>query len=87
MGQAVVGGGRAVAQPLAQAVDRFYTSDVFMHTWDLARATKQDATMPDALIGHTGFVGGNLAAQHRFDAVFHSKTIESVRGVGFRLRA
>ncbi|HEX2155116.1 MAG TPA: TIGR03086 family metal-binding protein [Acidimicrobiia bacterium] len=28
--------------PLDQAVDRFYTSDVFMHTWDLARATGQD---------------------------------------------
>ena len=28
--------------PLAEAVDRFYTSDVFMHTWDLARATGQD---------------------------------------------
>lgn len=28
--------------PLAQAIDRFYTSDVFMHTWDLARATGQD---------------------------------------------
>lgn len=27
---------------LAAAVDRFYTSDVFMHTWDLARATGQD---------------------------------------------
>ena len=26
----------------ADAVDRFYTSDVFMHTWDLARATGQD---------------------------------------------
>jgi hypothetical protein len=24
--------------PLDQAIDRFYTSDVFMHTWDLARA-------------------------------------------------
>ncbi|MDT0212835.1 TIGR03086 family metal-binding protein [Rothia sp. ARF10] len=31
--------------PLPQAVDRFYTSDVFMHTWDLARATGQ----PDRL--------------------------------------
>ena len=29
-------------QPLPDAVDRFYTSDVFMHTWDLARATGQD---------------------------------------------
>jgi uncharacterized protein (TIGR03086 family) len=28
--------------PLAVAVDRFYTADVFMHTWDLARATGQD---------------------------------------------
>src|SRR3954453_4286023 len=30
------------AMPLPEAVDRFYTSDVFMHTWDLARATGQD---------------------------------------------
>jgi uncharacterized protein (TIGR03086 family) len=28
--------------PLAVAIDRFYTADVFMHTWDLARATGQD---------------------------------------------
>lgn len=28
--------------PLPDAVDRFYTTDVFMHTWDLARATGQD---------------------------------------------
>jgi uncharacterized protein (TIGR03086 family) len=34
--------------PLDQAVDRFYTSDVFMHTWDLARATGQDESLdPD----------------------------------------
>lgn len=26
---------------LADAVDRFYTADVFMHTWDLSRATGQ----------------------------------------------
>jgi uncharacterized protein (TIGR03086 family) len=25
--------------PLDQAIDRFYTSDVFQHTWDLARAS------------------------------------------------
>ena len=43
------------SMPLAQAIDRFYTSDVFMHTWDLARATGQDeharprAVRPDAL--------------------------------------
>jgi len=24
------------------AIDQFYTSDVFMHTWDLARASGQD---------------------------------------------
>jgi uncharacterized protein (TIGR03086 family) len=28
--------------PLEQAISRIYTSDVFMHTWDLARATGQD---------------------------------------------
>lgn len=28
--------------PLAEGIDRFYTADVFMHTWDLARATGQD---------------------------------------------
>ena len=30
------------ALPLGRAIDQFYTSDVFMHTWDLARATGQD---------------------------------------------
>ena len=28
--------------PLDTAIDQFYTADVFMHTWDLARATGQD---------------------------------------------
>ncbi len=28
--------------PVPAALDQFYTSDVFMHTWDLARATGQD---------------------------------------------
>lgn len=27
---------------LPDAIDRFYTTDVFLHTWDLARATGQD---------------------------------------------
>ena len=31
--------------PLDEAIDRFYTGDVFLHTWDLARATGQDATL------------------------------------------
>lgn len=28
--------------PVPTAIDQFYTADVFMHTWDLARATGQD---------------------------------------------
>lgn len=35
--------------PLDRAVDRFYTADVFMHTWDLARATGQDETLDEGL--------------------------------------
>ncbi len=31
--------------PLPQAIDRFYTVDVFMHTWDLASATRQDSRL------------------------------------------
>jgi uncharacterized protein (TIGR03086 family) len=31
--------------PLDRAIAQFYTSDVFMHTWDLARATGQDDTL------------------------------------------
>jgi len=31
--------------PLSLAVSRFFTADVFMHTWDLARATGQDETL------------------------------------------
>jgi uncharacterized protein (TIGR03086 family) len=34
--------------PVADAVDRFYTPDVFMHTWDLARATGQDEALDPA---------------------------------------
>jgi uncharacterized protein (TIGR03086 family) len=34
--------------PLDRAIDRFYTADVFLHTWDLARATGQDESLePD----------------------------------------
>ena len=38
-------------QQLAQAVDRFYTSDVFMHSWDLARAGGQDARLDEDFAG------------------------------------
>lgn len=34
-------------QPLGSAVSRFYTMDVFMHTWDLARATGQDERLDE----------------------------------------
>ena len=43
--------------------------------------------MTSALVGHTGFVGGNLAAQHGFDACFNSRNIESVAGRRFDLLA
>lgn len=36
--------------------------------------------MTRALIGHTGFVGSNLARQQRFDACFNSKSIHEMRG-------
>jgi len=36
--------------------------------------------MASALIGHTGFVGGNLASQHRFDDTFNSSSIERIVG-------
>jgi uncharacterized protein (TIGR03086 family) len=31
--------------PVPRAVSQFFTADVFMHTWDLARATGQDDTL------------------------------------------
>jgi uncharacterized protein (TIGR03086 family) len=34
--------------PLDEAIDRFYTGDVFLHTWDLARATGQDVELDPA---------------------------------------
>lgn len=33
---------------LAEAVDTIYTADVFLHRWDLARATGQDETLDPA---------------------------------------
>ncbi|WP_206056794.1 TIGR03086 family metal-binding protein [Nocardioides sp. GY 10113] len=33
---------RLPEMPLPAAIAQFYTSDVFLHTWDLARATRQD---------------------------------------------
>ena len=34
----------------------------------------------DFLVGNTGFVGSNLAAQHRFDGLFHSSNIAEAYG-------
>jgi uncharacterized protein (TIGR03086 family) len=34
--------------PLATVIDQFYTTDVFMHTWDLARAGGQAVPLDDA---------------------------------------
>lgn len=33
--------------PLADALDRFYTADVFMHTWDLGRASGQEVALDE----------------------------------------
>jgi nucleoside-diphosphate-sugar epimerase len=38
-----------------------------------------------ALIGYTGFVGGNLLAQHKFDALFNSSNIDDIAGRSFDL--
>jgi uncharacterized protein (TIGR03086 family) len=34
--------------PLDQAIDRFYSTDVFLHSWDLARATGQHSPLEPA---------------------------------------
>ena len=34
--------------PLADAIDRFYTTDVFMHSWDLARASGQPVALDES---------------------------------------
>jgi nucleoside-diphosphate-sugar epimerase len=39
----------------------------------------------DALIGSTGFVGGNLLRQARFDDLFSSRNIESIAGRSYDL--
>jgi nucleoside-diphosphate-sugar epimerase len=37
----------------------------------------------DALIGHTGFVGGNLLTQHEFEARYNTTNIETISGRAF----
>jgi uncharacterized protein (TIGR03086 family) len=52
--------------PLDRAVDRFYTADVFMHTWDLARATGQDDRLEPE------FCAGLLAGMEPIEEVMRS---------------
>lgn len=52
--------------PLDRGIDLFYTSDVFMHTWDLARATGQDDRLdPD-------FCAELLAGMEQMEEVIRS---------------
>ena len=52
--------------PLDRAIDQFYTADVFMHTWDLARATGQDDRLdPD-------FCAELLAGMEQMEEVIRS---------------
>lgn len=68
--------------PVDQAIDRFYTADVFMHTWDLARATGQDSRLDpdlcaallagmepmDDLLRGSGQYGPRVPTSHDADA-------------------
>lgn len=40
--------------------------------------------MPDALVGYTGFVGGNLLRQTHFDDTYNSKNIQTISGKQYR---
>lgn len=40
---------RVGSMPVAEAIDRFYTADIFMHGWDLARASGQDVALEPEL--------------------------------------
>jgi uncharacterized protein (TIGR03086 family) len=52
--------------PLGPAISQFYTADVFMHTWDLARATGQDESLDPA------FCAELLAGMEPIDEVLRS---------------
>lgn len=52
--------------PLPQAVQNFFTADVFMHTWDLARATGQDETLDEE------FAAELLAGMESLDEVLRA---------------
>jgi uncharacterized protein (TIGR03086 family) len=52
--------------PVDQAIDRFYTTDVFLHTWDLARVTGQDDRLDPQLCA------GLLAEMEPIDELLRS---------------
>lgn len=52
--------------PVDRAVDQFYTADVFLHTWDLARATGQDERLDE------DFCARLLAGMQPLDALLRS---------------
>jgi nucleoside-diphosphate-sugar epimerase len=41
--------------------------------------------MRTGIVGYTGFVGSNLAANHSFDELFNSSNVQSIRGKSFDL--
>lgn len=51
---------------LAVAVDQFYISDVFMHSWDLARATGQEVALDE------DFAGALLGGLQQMEEVLRS---------------
>ena len=66
--------------PLDVAVDQFYTSDVFLHTWDLARASGQDDTL-DA-----DTCAAMLAGMQPLDEVLRASRAVRPEGAGARRR-
>jgi uncharacterized protein (TIGR03086 family) len=61
------------ALALDRAIDQFYTPDVFMHTWDLARATGQDDRLDP------GFCAQLLAGMEQMEEVIRSSGQFGVR--------
>ena len=70
----------AGTHPLNAAIDQFYTFDVFMHTWDLARATGQDDTLDPTLAGEL------LAGMQPIDAMLRASGQYGPAGAGGRGR-
>ncbi len=52
--------------PVPQAVSRFYTADVFMHTWDLARASGQSEDLDP------GFAAAMLAGMEPIEEMLRA---------------